>query len=56
MTDGTARLLELLGSAGMKKEILPRLIRYGTPFLSTATYSFPSAAAILPLHSHQGNG
>ena len=29
MTDGAARVIELLGSTEMKKELLPRLIRYG---------------------------
>jgi hypothetical protein len=30
MTDGTARVIELLGSVDMKKELLPRLTRYNT--------------------------
>lgn len=43
MTDGTARVIELLGSTEMKKDIFPRLIRYGTlvlSFPSTSTNSF----------------
>jgi hypothetical protein len=30
MTDGTARVIELMGTYGQKKHIFPRLIRYAS--------------------------
>ncbi|KDR82815.1 hypothetical protein GALMADRAFT_851376 [Galerina marginata CBS 339.88] len=48
MTDGSARVIELLGSPEMKKDILPRLTRYA----KTSSYPLPNSSLVGIRNTH----